>query len=70
MTVEPDGVLDRLVGDALDRVERGRAAFIPVTPSLAAASIVAAVERRAAERALAVTTQDLPTGIGVVRRRA
>jgi hypothetical protein len=70
MTSEADGVLARLVGDALDRLERGRAAFIPFRPTLTAATIVAAVERGAAERAVPVTTQELPTGIGVARRRS
>jgi hypothetical protein len=64
-----DDRLLRLVGDALDRVERGHAAFIPFTPTLAAASIVAAVVRAADERTLAVTTQELATGIHVARRR-
>lgn len=69
MTFEMDDRLRGLVGDALDRVERGHAAFIPFTPTLAAMSIVAAVERCAAERTLAVTTQELDTGIHVARRR-
>lgn len=70
MTLEPDDRLLRLVGDALDRVERGHAAFIPFTPSLVAVAIVAAVERCAAERALPVATEELVTGIHVARRRA
>jgi len=68
MTPEDDRLV-RLVGDALDRVERGHAAFIPFTPTLAASSIVAAVERCAAERTLAVRIEELSTGIHVARRR-
>jgi hypothetical protein len=69
MTDEPDDRLRRIVGTALDRVERGEAAFIPFTPTLAAASIVAAVERLAAERRLPVATRELETGIHLARRR-
>jgi hypothetical protein len=69
MSFEIDDRLVRLVGDALDRVERGHAAFIPFTPTLASVSIVAAVERLAAERALAVATRELDTGIHVARWR-
>jgi hypothetical protein len=69
MTSEMDDRLRGLVWDALDRVERGHAAFIPFTPTLAAVSIVAAVERCAAERTLPVAVQELATGIHVARRR-
>jgi hypothetical protein len=70
MTFEMDDRLVRLVDDALDRVERGHAAFIPFTPTLSAVAIVAAVERMAGERTLAVATQELGTGIHVARWRA
>jgi hypothetical protein len=69
MTFDVDDRLLRLVRDALDRVERGHAAFLPFTPTLGPTAIVAAVERCAADRMLAVTTQELDTGIHVARRR-
>jgi hypothetical protein len=69
MTSEIEDRLWGLVGDALDRVERGHAAFIPFTPTLGATSIVAAVERCAADRTVAVAMQELDTGIHISRRR-
>jgi hypothetical protein len=64
----PDDRLLSLAHDALDRLERGNAAFIPFTPTLTAAPIVRAVEDCAARRMLAVAIEERPTGIYVARR--
>ncbi len=69
MIGDVDDRLERVVRDALDRVERGNAAFIPFTPTLTPAAIVVAVELHASRRVLAVRTEELSTGIHVAPRR-
>jgi hypothetical protein len=68
MSGDDEERLARTVDDAVTRVRRGDAVFLPVTPTMTAAALVAAVRRAAGARTLDVRIDVRPNGVYVAQR--
>jgi len=66
--VNADARLERTVEDAVARVRRGDAVFLPVTPTMTTAALVAAVRRVAVRLTVSLTIDEQANGILVAQR--